>query len=60
MDKREFIKDISDMAEGYGRLVRDYESRGLHNLDSEEIETYGSHLGKLELCEHLLAKYGEK
>jgi hypothetical protein len=60
MNKSEFIKDLSDMAEGYSRLVRDYESRGLHNLDSEEIEQYGAYFGKLELCEHLIAKYGEK
>lgn len=59
MDKKEFIKDLRDMAEGYSRLVRDYESRGLHNLDSEEIETYGAYLGKLELCEHLMTKYGK-
>jgi hypothetical protein len=60
MDKAEFIKHVTDMVEGYARLARDYESRGLHNLDSDEIESYGAYIGKLELCEHLLAKYGEK
>ena len=60
MDREEFIMHITDTRDGYELLVEEYESRGLENLNSEEIESYGAYLGKLDLCHHLLAKYGEK
>lgn len=45
-------KDLSE----YKKLVRQYEKRGLENLDYEETEYYGAYLGKVELLEIIIEK----
>lgn len=48
---KQYKKDIK----GYKTLIKEYEERGLENLDSEEIEYYGAYLGKIEILEIVIS-----
>lgn len=39
---------------GYRKLVKEYEDRGLENLDFEDTEYYGAYLGKTEILEEVI------
>ncbi len=54
---KDLIKELEQLKKGYQDLVNDYEETGLENLDSDQIESYGAYLGKLDLCDYLLNKY---
>lgn len=54
---KDLIKELEQLKKGYQDLVNDYEETGLENLDSDQIESYGAYIGKLDLCDYLLNKY---
>ena len=54
---KDLIKELEQLKKGYQDLVNDYEGTGLENLDSDQIESYGAYLGKVDLCDYLLNKY---
>lgn len=40
----------------YRQLVKEYENKGIENLDLEDTETYGVFTGKVEMLEMLIPK----
>ena len=51
---QDLLKKYKTLLSGYRKLVEEYESKGLENLDSEETEYYGAYLGKVEMCEEII------
>lgn len=45
-----YKKELAD----YRKLVKDYEEKGLDNLDFEDTEYYGAYLGKTEVLEEVI------
>jgi hypothetical protein len=50
----ELIKKYKKQLADYRKLVKQYEDRGLDNLDFEDTEYYGAYLGKTEVLEDII------
>lgn len=50
----ELIEKYKKQLADYRELVKEYEDRGLENLDFEDTEYYGAYLGKVEILEEII------
>lgn len=50
----ELIEKYKKQLADYRELVKEYEDRGLDNLDFEDTEYYGAYLGKVEILEEII------
>jgi hypothetical protein len=50
----ELIKKYKKQLADYRKLVKQYEDKGLDNLDFEDTEYYGAYLGKTEVLEEII------
>ena len=50
----ELIEKYKKQLADYRELVKEYEDRGLENLDFEDTEYYGAYLGKVEIIEEII------
>jgi hypothetical protein len=50
----ELIEKYKKQLADYRKLVKQYEDKGLDNLDFEDTEYYGAYLGKTEVLEEII------
>jgi hypothetical protein len=49
-------KELELIHKDHKKILKEYEKRGIENLDYEETEHYGACLGWFEMSEYLLTK----
>lgn len=53
---KELKKELLGLRSSYQMIVDRVKEHGLNTLNGVEMEEYGTYLGKIELCEHLIKK----